>query len=392
MTVYARKTTAGGKAWRYDFTLAGVRYTSPAALPSKRAAEAAEKARRKAIARGEGEEERAPRTPRGRPGAAPATSLEAACERYWLDVGQHLRSRADVERRLGIVKRLLGAETPIGELSTAAVNAAIQARRIEPGRNGRPLSAAGVNRDTIDTLRPVLNHAAEILAVAPPRAIAWKRLRLKEAGEVVREFSDEEVARWADELGSDVERLFLGIALTYGPRLGELFFPPAAVKLGGADGPELELGRYLGRGGVERSSRKDGSLHTVTLLEEDARALAPLVDRARRAGLPVVWTEERRGELVAVSYYAMRARLVAAAARAGIQPGRVVHGMRHHAGTAIMRKTGSLVLAQTLLGHRQIATTRRYAHASKADLRAGLAQISRPNLTRSTPERGGPVR
>lgn len=394
MTVYSRTTKAGTK-WRYDFAVAGVRYTPPAALDSKREAVAAEKARRKAIARGEGAGEALTHKPGAVMRKSAAVTIGDAAARYWSDVGQHLRSRADIERRLAIVLRLLGEATPVAELTSAAVSAAIQTRRAEPGRGGKGLSSGAVNRDTIDTLRPVLNHCAEILGAAPPKAIAWKRLRLKEAGEVVREFSDDEVARWLDELGSDVERLFLGVALTYGPRLGELFFPPAAIRQG-SDGPELELGRYLGRGNVERLSRKDGSLHSITLLEEDAGPLRLLADRARAAGLPVVWTEERgRGkgrELRAISYYAMRARLVAAASRAGIEPGRIIHGMRHHAGTQIMRRTGSLVLAQTLLGHKQITTTRRYAHASKADLRAGLAQLTRQNLTRSPPASKSPVR
>lgn len=394
MTVYSRTTKAGTK-WRYDFAVAGVRYTPPAALDSKREALAAEKARRKAIARGEAAGEALTHKPGALMRKPAAVTIGDAAARYWADVGQHLRSRADVERRLAIALRLLGADTPVAELTSAAVSAAIQTRRAEPGRGGKGLSSGAVNRDTIDTLRPVLNHAAEILGAAPPKAIAWKRLRLKEAGEVVREFSDDEVARWLDELASDTERLFLGVALTYGPRLGELFFPPAALRQG-SDGPELELGRYLGRGNVERLSRKDGSLHSITLLEEDAAPLRVLADRARAAGLPVVWTEERgRGkgrELRAISYYAMRARLVAAASRAGIEPGRIIHGMRHHAGTQIMRRTGSLVLAQTLLGHKQITTTRRYAHASKADLRAGLAQLTRQNLTRSPPASKPPVR
>lgn len=389
MTAYSRKTAAG-VVWRYDFKLAGVRYTSPHALGSKREAQAAEKKRRRAIAQGDGAETSEGLQPaKGKARRAP--TLADAIARYWGDVGQHLRSRSDVERRLAIVARLLGPDTPVAALTSAAVSAAIQARRAEPGRNGAPLSAGGVNRDTIDTLRPVLNHAAEILGAAPPKAIAWKRLRLKEAGEVVREFTDDEISAWARELGSDTERLFLGLALTYGPRLGELFFPPAALREG-AEGPELELGRYLGRGGVMRSSRKDGSLHTITLLDEDARELAPLVASAKLAGLPVVWSEEKGGELRAITYYAMRARLVAAAGRAGIAPGRIIHGMRHHAGTQIMRRTGSLVLAQTLLGHKQITTTRRYAHASKADLRAGLASIPRKNLTRIPPARSGPAR
>lgn len=368
---------------RWEFEHQGQRYTGSAG--SKREANAAKKARRAEVLAGENKS----REPRGSLPNRSRITLAAACQLYWEARGHHNRSASDIERRLGIVQRLLGAGTDIAAIRFADIDRAIQARRAEPGRAGQPLKPASVNRDVRDALRPVLKHAARIHELALPE-IAWAELGLKEAGELVREFSAQEIEAWAAELGGPAERLFLATALTYAPRLGELFFPPAALKLDAPDGPELELGRYLGRGGIWRESRKDGSLHVIALLEADAAALgaqAALAAKAAGEGARHIWVDES-GQ--AISYYAMRGRLVRAAARAGIAPGRIIHGMRHHGVTAIVRRAG-LVLGQQLAGHRQITTTRRYAHASKADMRAALERPSEGQRPAKTPQKAPPL-
>jgi integrase/recombinase XerC len=49
-----------------------------------------------------------------------------------------------------------------------------------------------------------------------------------------------------------------------------------------------------------------------------------------------------------------------------------LHELRHTADDDIFRRTGNLVAAQQLLGHKSIETTRRYLHPSDADLRAWM--------------------
>lgn len=383
MTVSSRKTAAG-IAWRYDFQFQGQRFTSPRTYGSKREAAREEKARRKAAERGESI--CAPPNSSAKPGATPkrsarsmragAPTLETACARYWEDVAKRHRSAADIHRRLEICKRLIGAGTLIADIRFATVSDAIQARRDEPSRYGKPLSSAAINRDIVDTLRPALNHAGEVFELALPR-ITWGKLKLKENAAAVREeFSLAEIEAWAGELGP-TERLYLATMLTYGPRRGELYFPAdGAIRLDAAGGPELDLGRQLSRDGTWRDSRKDGSLHSVTLMAFDAAALAAQAQRARAVGAAHIWIDE---EGRAISYYAMGHRLRAAAARAGVEPGRIIHGCRHHAATAILRRGGSLSLAQRLLGHKKITTTQRYAHVANADLRAGLERVQAAN-------------
>ena len=317
---------------------------------------------KKAVADGAGQVAAAVRAARA------IVTVGDACDLYWRDTAQHLRSAADIRQRLGIVRRLLGEATPLAEIGFSQLNEAIQRRRDEPSRYGRALTGAAVNRDIVDSFRPARKRAALVHGLALPE-IAWGELRLKERGEVVREFDLSEVDRWARELPGDAERLYLALALTYGPRRGELFFAPEALNLEAVGGAELTLGRYLNREGVWRDSRKDGSLHVLAVDPEDAAAIAAQAGRAQAAGCPHIWVDNKGR---AISYYAMGHRLKAAAARAGVEPGRVLHGMRHHAATA-MTRSGGLALAQRLLGHKKITTTQRYAHLTTADLRAGMA-------------------
>lgn len=374
MSVYARKRKNGEKAYYYDFVIKGARFLSPTSYPTRKAAEAAERNRKIKIAE-------------GRDDVRETLTLDEAAGRYWEDVGQHRRSARDIERNIDTLLRLIGKNTRIVDIRFATINAAIQKRRKELSRKhagqAKPLSNATINREFLGQLRPILNHAAETFEL-PITRIAWRKLRLQEGSEIVREFSGAEIERWAAEL-SWVETVFLGIALTYGPRFGEMFFPPESLRVNAPGGPEIELGRYVGAGGEARTSRKDGSTHTIMLSEEHALLLAHLAERAKAAGLDVIWFDETPAGLQPIGYAAMRGRLLRAAKRAGIEPGRIIHGMRHHAATQLLRRTNNLVLAQRALGHKQISTTRRYAHVANKDLRAGLADVSRHSPVALTP-------
>lgn len=359
MTIYSRKT-AEGVRWRYDFQFGGKRYTPEEAFATKKEARDAETTLKRELKAGGLVAEAALAGSSRKRGV----TLKAAADQFWNDIGRHHRSARDIERRSAIVMRLIGATKIITEIKFADVNAAVQTRRDEEGRNGRKLSPSTVNLDVIDTLRPILRHAARVHSLALPE-IDWARARLKVNNQVVREFSAAEIKRWRAELGDPAERDFLHLALRYGPRFGELYFPTeGAFGLDADEKPVLKLGRYLSKEGVWRESRKDGSLHTLHLLDEDAALVRELIERAESYEAPHVWLDNA-GCLI--SYHAMRGRLLRAAERAGIEAGRIIHGARHHAGTNAARH--GLHFAKELLGHRQIETTSRYAHASPEDMR-----------------------
>lgn len=308
-------------------------------------------------------------------------SLDEAAGLWWRDVAQHKDSASTDAIRIQTLFRLFGKNTAIADIRTATVNDAIQKRRAETVR-GKQVSPSTVNRDIIDTLRPILRHVHALYedqGLSLP-TIQWGKMRLPEPDEVRREFTAQQIAEWGAALGSNVERIFLGTALTYGPRFGELFFPPGALVLDDPGGPYVMLGRYKGRDGW-RETRKDGSVLKVPLAIQDARVLGALASRAQAANLDTIWFDVRGDEVSEISYWGMHSRLRTAARAAGIPPGRIIHGMRHHAGTTLLRSSGNLMLVRDALGHKDVATTQRYAHASDDDLRAALARSASTNPT-----------
>jgi hypothetical protein len=116
--------------------------------------------------------------------------------------------------------------------------------------------------------------------------------------------------------------------------------------------------------------------------------------------------EHRGGERIVraqrhpITYGAFYAAFKAAAKAIG-RPELRVHDLRHTAGTNTLRATGNLVMAQQLLAHQSINTTRRYAHVLKEDLREALervhdtggstaSQTAETPRARARPEQGRP--
>lgn len=402
MSVYSRTNAAGKKFWRYDFEFEGQRYVSADPhFKSEAKARGAEAKLRKQLKRGRLLARNSKNAPtRQTDGVGASITLAVAADRYWADVASRHRSASDIERRIAIVKRLIGPAKDCATISTATVIEAMGKRMKEEtlrpsGKpSGKKVTGPGANRDIIDTLRPIINHAAAVFEDDgfEPRKINWKKAREAEAEEQVCEFSDSEIQRWGEALNAAAarfgrdganERAFLTVALEYGPRLGELHFPPDAFRPDAPGGAELQLGRYVGKAGVERESRKDRTMHAIPLRDETVALLAPLVERARAEGAKTIWLDQKRdGALEPISYDAMRHRLHSAALKAGIAKTRIIHGMRHHAGTTIARD-GGMLRVQQLLGHKQITTSRRYTHAKKDELRAALEEIQRKKSQQS---------
>ncbi|MBI1405675.1 MAG: tyrosine-type recombinase/integrase [Caulobacter sp.] len=381
MSVYKPKKS---RFWQYDFQAKGHRFHGSTGVETRRKAEAVERRLREEIAAGRNPHER-------------ALTLDEAAGRWWLEVGRHLAGPAHVERRIGICLRLLGKATPITEITTRAVSRAIETRRGEtysrapdrPAGDGRPalvaprypVSNATVNADIIITLRRILRRARKTWEIRDLPEIDWRALTLAEPAERLQYYTPAQRAAWLAEC-DPVAAAALQTLLTYGLRLNEVFFPPAAFDAGeaqavdGGDAPRLRIDK-----------RKADVPHIVPLRRDDARDIAARAGRAAAAGLTTIWFEQRppapaltrvtrrdpaEAELVPLTYYGLQARLRSAARRAGIDGGRVIHGARHDAGTQILRRTGNLKVAQQLLGHKDIKSTLRYAHALEDELRAGL--------------------
>ncbi|MFD3264029.1 tyrosine-type recombinase/integrase [Phenylobacterium ferrooxidans] len=355
MSVYKPKQS---RIWQYDFVVAGRRYVGSTGVLNRRAAEEFERRMRQEVAT-------------GKLGAIGQLPLDEAAGRYWEEKGRHRGDAVDVERRIEVLLSLLGPQTRLSAIDQAVVADAIERRRTETFRKAKgdkarayPVSNSTVNRDIIETLRPILKRARThwspqgTLHGLPE--IDWRDLRLSEPRAQSRVYSQSEKAAWLAACDGDV-RLALDMMLTYGLRYGELFFALHALNLDVSD-PTLTL---------QKGRKRDVILH-LPLRRDHARALTELVAKARGAGIDQVWCVEVGETVTPLTYGMLEHRISKAANAAKISGGRRIHGARHHAGSMILKKTKNLKAVQGLLGHARVSSSERYAHVLTEELRAAL--------------------
>lgn len=345
--------------WQYDFVLQGKRFHGSTGQTTRRRAEAVEQDKRLKAATGQ-------------LGSVALLTVDQAALRWWTEVGIERGDARDVERRLETLVRMLGRTTTLGDIDQSVISSAIERRRKMTLKRGKADDApvytpsnSTVNRDIIETLRPILNRARSHWATAKaPHGlpdIDWRSLKLREPRPISRVYSALERARWIDACDEDV-RLALELLLTYGLRFKEVMFPPEALALDDPQNPVLTL---------QKGRKRDVLLHLPLRLDH-ALALAARQSRAVAAKLNHVWYFEGRKGLECYTYAQLEYRLTKAADAAGVAGGRRIHGARHHAGSTILKRTGNLKAVQGLLGHASINSSQRYAHVLVDDLRAAL--------------------
>ncbi|MFN4025321.1 MAG: tyrosine-type recombinase/integrase [Hyphomonas sp.] len=337
-----------GRVWHYEFYVDGVRYRGSTRETSKGAArEAEDRERDRARTVGNGNDE-------------PPSLMEVAAL-WWTATQAHLASAKTTAHRLETVKRCVDFSLPVTAITTRTVADAIARRRGETTHNARRPTPSTVNRDIIDsTLRPILNYARRVLEIKGLPEIDWKALRFSEPRGRVREFTAAEIGMIRAKIAHlPHHRDLFEFLSVFGVRLREAWFPLQCL--------DVEGGRIFLR------QRKGGDWHTIPLDEHWKALLAARSSRAASAELNTVWFyEDREGHLRALTPRAFQSYMAGVLSSLGITDARPAHDLRHHAGTQYVRRTGNLRGAQRLLGHENIVTTARYAHASESDVRAGL--------------------
>jgi len=292
-------------------------------------------------------------------------TLDQAAYRWWDEIGIHLKSADDVDRRIVCLITLLGKNTSLADITSERITRAIQRRRGMLRRGKAPANAT-VNRDVIDTLRPILRRAQLAWGVTGLPAVHWGALRLAERKPRPHDFTTAEIDVFVAALPRHWQD-FARLCSRYGCRLGEMFFSLDAV--------DVAEGRVVLR------NRKAGDDHTIPITAGDAAMLATRIRRARAAGLSTPWFQELKdGRLVPLHYGGAQKAIGKAMTDCGLRASKGAkgaHDLRHHAAMRYVRATGSAIQAQRLLGHASIQSTMVYAHAMEPEVRAGLEAVSR---------------
>lgn len=334
-----------GRFWHYEFQYRGKRYRGSTGETSKGAAREHENRIRLEAKLGRH--------------AADITLREAAVS-WWVLHAKFLKSADNINEGLRVCDRLLDMDLNISELTTHHLVEAVARRRGEVTQFGKHPSNATINREIPYNIRPILNHAVQVLGVTDAPSIAWRQVVLRKPKPRPRNFSQSEMNAIRAALPTFLRPL-LDFYILYGVRWQEAFFPLSRLDI---EGRRIHL-----------RERKGGDWHTIPITEETARQLAAAKTRAEAAGLDTVWIREGALGLEAIPPETFQRAMIKVIKQLGIKDARAVHDLRHHAAMDAMRRSGGNIAAVgTLLGHESIQTTQIYAHATEDDVRGILTE------------------
>lgn len=353
MSVYK---PAKSPRWHYDFQWKGQRYHGSTGCTTRRDAERFESDIRRQVALGEK--------------TKPTITLEEACNTWQQMVGDHLASKKNTLYQLAYLIAGIGGRTMLHETTFRDVQDYTARRRTM-------VSKSSVNRE-VQLLRRVVRWTASRDYEVPD--LKWGNLLFAEPKERIRELSADEQERLFAKLPENLKPL-VEFAILSGQRKGEI------VALRWAD---VDL-----HGGRATVSVKGDHRHQFPL---SARMIA--IIKAQPKICPQVFTyictrrapriENRAprivGERYPFSIEGWNRQWMKALKDAGIEDYRF-HDNRHTAATRNLRKTGNMKAVSKLLGHSNVQTTARYAHALEDDVRAMLEATDRPAESKPDQER-----
>lgn len=362
MSVYRRP---GSPHWHYEFRLAGLRFRGSTGATDRRAAERVEAERRDAALL---DAARRRAAEAGYAGQGPLT-LSAACARYWHERGQHHAGADTTWRYLEGILAHFGEQREMEQIRDADIAAWVAQRRGArvKGRADAPLvSAATVNRSTVDALARVFGHARQAWRRRFEHEPTWKTHRLRERGPVINPIRAEDEDRVLAALPEGY-REYWAFALATGLRLAECRLTWAQVDMAGCTAEVIQKGGrprrvVLGRAAMAILSACAGrdQVHVFTY-----------VCRRRGGARGAPASRRKLGQRYPVTIAGMKSAWALARKTLGLACR--FHDTRHALASRILAATGNLKLAQLQLGHADITTTATYyAHLADADIRAGL--------------------
>jgi len=358
MSVFKRKNA---KTYEYDFEIERRRFTGNTGKADKREA-VKERDRIKREKQAEIDAEK-------RAANGPMT-FGAATARYMLEVGEHQVNAMTTLASLEWLERSIGKSTPLTHITDNVVAKLVAKRRAEIRRVGnaktpkRPIGPATVNRTMTEPLRKVLRRAAKTWKV-PVGEVEWSQHMLDEPQERVREASKGEEAKIMAKLDRGYENA-VRFAFMNGCRRMEI----VGMKKTDVDFFTRQF-TVTGKGGKSRViPMNDATYALLWSLKDDPTEYVFTYAAARTDARKRIIKGHRYRITDAGLRTAMRRRTI----DAGVENFRF-HDTRHTAATRVLRKS-NLRVVQELLGHSDVATTTKYAHAMKEDVRAALNAAS----------------
>jgi len=349
MSVGKRK---GSPFWWYDFTVHGNRFRGSTETADLTQAKAIEAKLRTDAVMGRHFKQREQIT------------LDALLGRYWLEYARHLKSgtRA-VRHHCRHILTHFGRTMLLHEIDDADV-AALKAKL------RATVSDSTVNR-VLSTLRKIINVATQEWEYQGPD-VRIKKHMLPEPEARTRWLSEEEAERLiagaADHLKKPIR-----FALLSGVRLGNII------------GLRWEQIRF-DQGEIEfriKSNIPGGKL-LVLPMSHELRTLLLSCD-PKHAGV-VFMRQFKDKDRPPEPIGKFRRSFKTACQRAGITNFRF-HDLRHTAATWMVQRGVPLDLVQEVLGHTDIATTKKYAHRDFAEKRAALDKLAMAQIRHNPPPR-----
>lgn len=358
MSVYKRP---GQEFYSFDFRWRGNRYSGSTGEATKRAAERFEQVERDRI--------KADTVDTAKP-----MTLTAATGLYFEQKGQFLANWKDELRAHAWLEKQIGGSTLLSAISDSTVAQAVAKRRGQKVR-GKLVSPATVNRTITQPLRALLRRA-ERTWKQKVQAITWGDHFLEEAQERIREASADEEGIMLAKARADYAPA-VRFALLTGCRREEI----VGLCWRNVDFPNREFS-VTGKRDKSRTIPMTEPVYALLKMEfphHGEKVFTYAVKRTRDG--------RKRGQRLPITMEGFKTEWRRLRARAKLVDFKF-HDTRHTAATRLVRKSGNLKLAQVMLGHSDLATTSRYAHVTKSDLRAAMeATHATGNATTVTEER-----
>ncbi len=359
MSVFIRKE-APNAVYSYDFQLQGRRFSGSTERTTRREAEQVEKTKR-AEALAQLEEERA--------FSDPNMTIEVAASRYWAEVGQHHTNWETTEWSMAWLVSHFGRSTRLRDIDDDKIAMMVAKRRgefIPRRKKPQRVGPVAVNRSVTQPLREVMIRARDMWGVAVPK-IRWRDHLLPEPQERVREASVGEEGAIMEQLERGYEEAIKFAFLSGCRRMEIVGLVWSRVDFFGRQFT------VIGKRGKSRVIPMSPALFDLLWRQQNhhpEQVFTYVAKRTVRRGQEVIC----RGARYPITESGLKTAMRRAVPKAGVTNFRF-HDTRHTTATRVLRKS-NLRVVQELLGHSDVATTTRYAHALKEDVRAALAAAS----------------